>query len=37
LVGLHPFEELNTASFRHTFFMGASRAKQLLGIVIAKQ
>lgn len=33
LVGLRPFSEITQTDSQYTFFMGASRAKQLLGIV----
>ncbi len=33
LVGVRAFEEINSVDHQYTYFMGASRAKQLLGIV----
>ena len=33
VVGLPPFAKLTTPDYEHTYFMGASRAKQLLAVV----
>lgn len=33
MVGLRPFAELPHGDYQHTYFMGASRAKQLLAVV----
>lgn len=33
MVGLRPFAELPHSDYQHTYFMGASRAKQLLAVV----
>ena len=33
VIGLRPFENLGIPNYQHTYFMGASRAKQLLAVV----
>lgn len=33
MVGMKPFRDLKEPGYQHAYFMGASRAKQALGIV----
>ena len=33
MVGMKPFREITEPGYQHAYFMGASRAKQMLAVV----